>query len=65
MRNVQWKAGTVVVAILVVLWLAACGPAALEEKRLADECSAVYGFNTPEARACWDVGTERLAMRDH
>jgi hypothetical protein len=46
-------------------WLTACGPAALEEKRLADQCNAVYGFNTPEARSCRDVGVNYLAMGDH
>jgi hypothetical protein len=46
-------------------WLTACGPAALEEKRLADQCNAVYGFNTPEARGCQNVGVDYLAMRDH
>ena len=65
MQNVQWKAGTAVIAAIMMSWLSACGPAALEEKRLADECNAIYGFNTPEARDCRDVGADRLAMRDH
>jgi hypothetical protein len=63
-QNAHWKAGTVVIATLFALWLSACGPAALEEKRLADECNAIYGFSTPEARDCLNVGTDRLAMRD-
>jgi hypothetical protein len=64
-QNSHWKVGIIVLATLVMSWLTACGPAALEEKRLADQCNAVYGFNTPEARSCRDVGVNYLAMGDH
>ena len=40
----------------------ACGPAALEAKRLADQCNATYGFNTAKSLSCMDTGFERLAM---
>ena len=65
MQNSHWKVGTIVLATIVMSWLTACGPAALEEKRLADQCNAVYGFNTPESRSCRDVGVNYLAMGDH
>ena len=65
MQNSHWKVGTIVLATIVMSWLTACGPAALEEKRLADQCNSVYGFNTPEARGCQNVGVDYLAMRDH
>ena len=65
MQNSHWKVGTIVLAMLVMSWLTACGPAALEEKRLVDQCNSVYGFNTPEARGCRNVGVDYLAMRDH
>jgi hypothetical protein len=64
-QNSHWKVGTIVLATIVMSWLTACGPAALEEKRLADQCNAVYGFNTTEARSCQDVGVNYLAMGDH
>jgi hypothetical protein len=64
-QNSHWKVGTIVLATIAMSWLTACGPAALEEKRLADQCNAVHGFNTPEARGCQNVGVDYLAMRDH
>lgn len=64
MRTVFARLGTVVLLGLLGLGLSACGPAALEEKRLTDQCNAVHGFHTPEARACMASGVDRLAMQD-
>lgn len=64
MQLAQMKIRAVVIAAISLLWLTACGPAALEEKRLADQCNATYGFGSDAARECLDSGTSRLAMHD-
>lgn len=50
------------IATLLLIGATACGPAALEAKRMADQCNATYGFNTPRSLACMNSGQERLAM---
>jgi len=59
------KVGAVLLVVTFASWLSARGPAALEEKRLADQCNATHGFSTPEARTCMEFGADRLAMRSY
>jgi hypothetical protein len=69
-RSVQLlrkKTGPVLFAAMMVIslsWLTACGSAALEEKRLSDQCNSTYGFNSPKAIACQESGSVRFAMHD-
>lgn len=63
--QIQKKTASTILAIGAVFALfasTACGPAALEAKRLADQCNATYGFNTPKSISCTDTGFERIAM---
>ncbi len=65
MGSVFAHIGTALVPASSMAGSSACGPAALEEKRLTDACNAEYGFEPPEARACTTSGVDRLAMRDY
>jgi len=65
MQSPRARFGTVLALAITLAGGAACGPAALEEKRLTDQCNAVYGFHTPEARACMASGVDHLAMQSH
>ena len=58
------SAAIIIVMASAFLFLAttACGPAALEAKRMADQCNATYGFNTAKSVACMDTDYDRLAM---
>lgn len=61
------KTTSIVLAIAAALALfasTACGPAAFEAKRLADQCNATYGFNTAKSLSCMDTGFDRIAMAD-
>jgi hypothetical protein len=51
-------------AAFALLAATACGPVALEAKRLADQCDATYGFSTEKSVACMNTGFERIAMAD-
>ena len=52
------------ICALALFASSACGPAALEAKRMADQCNATYGFNTPKAIDCMNTGYDRIAMAD-
>lgn len=52
------------ISAVALLGSTACGPAALEAKRTADQCNATYGFNTPKAMACMNTGYDRVAMAE-
>lgn len=62
MQNKTAKIILAIASVFALLSAAACSPAALEAKRLADQCNATYGFNTAKSLSCMDTGYERLAM---
>jgi hypothetical protein len=65
--KIQTRTTTIILAAAAALALlvsTACGPAALEAKRLADQCNATHGFSTASSSACMETGFNRIAMAD-
>ncbi|MDE0910649.1 MAG: hypothetical protein OSB60_09305 [Myxococcota bacterium] len=63
----QKRTTTIILAATAAFALVAavaCSPVALEAKRLADQCNAIYGFSTEKSAACMNTGFERIAMAD-
>ena len=65
MESQNQKTTTIILAFATaffLFWSTACGPAALEAKRMPDQCNATYGFNTAKSISCMDTGYGTLAM---
>ena len=64
----QGESGPVLFAAMTVTtpsWLTASEPDVLEEKRLAERCSATHGGTRPDALACLESGAVRFAVHGY